>query len=104
MKKKRIARRAVGRRGARHRQVRRSVPAIPPPPPTGFIVGGPSQLELLTTREVLAQLKSGRTWLWSERRAGRFFEPVKLGAFHLRWRRTDLERWINERQRAGAVA
>lgn len=62
-------------------------------------------VRLLTTTELLRQLRVSRTWFWHERRRGGFPEPVRLGAFALRWRQEDVDRWITERQaRSGAAA
>ena len=57
---------------------------------------------LMTTGELLVELQASRTWLWHERRAGRFPAPVQLGKFSIRWRRSDIERWIVERQGTAA--
>jgi predicted DNA-binding transcriptional regulator AlpA len=71
---------------------------------------GPASL-LLTQSQVLHALQLGRTAFWKIRtlpngHPRRFPDPLQLGTglFCLRWRRCDVERWIDQQASAGAAA
>ncbi len=53
--------------------------------------------ELLRREEVEARLAVSRSWIYSEMRAGRFPEPVKIGKRAVRWRVADLDEWAASR-------
>ena len=49
--------------------------------------------------EVVQTLQISRTTLWRRVRAGQFPPPLRLGGAGSRaigWRRTDIERWVDE--------
>ena len=52
---------------------------------------------LLTQNETLALVSLSRDYVWRLRQAGDFPEPVDLGTRLLRWRRVDIERWVESR-------
>jgi prophage regulatory protein len=87
-------RRATARKAKSGRQPQKAHSAATPPADT----------LLMTTEQVLKAMCVSRTWLWHERRAGRFPAPVQLGRFSIRWRRADIENWIASRQGQGAAA
>ena len=49
--------------------------------------------EMLRRSEVEARLGVSRSWIYSEMRAGRFPEPVRIGTRAVRWRVADLDEW-----------
>ena len=49
--------------------------------------------ELLRREEVEERFGVSRSWIYSEMRAGRFPEPVRIGARSVRWRVADLDEW-----------
>ena len=53
--------------------------------------------ELLRREEVEARLAVSRSWIYSEMRAGRFPEPVKIGKRAVRWKVADLDEWAASR-------
>ena len=53
--------------------------------------------ELLRREEVEARLSVSRNWIYTEMRAGRFPEPVRIGKRAVRWRVADLNAWLSER-------
>ena len=53
--------------------------------------------ELLRRTEVEARLGVSRSWIYSEMRAGRFPEPVRIGTRAVRWRVADLKEWEERR-------
>ena len=56
--------------------------------------------ELLRRSEVEARLGVSRSWIYSEMRAGRFPEPVRIGTRAVRWRVADLDEWAAGRPAA----
>ena len=61
--------------------------------------GGLPKAELLTTREACLLLSIGRSTLCRDSASGRIPRPVRIGR-KLRWRRRELQDWIQ----AGAPA
>jgi excisionase family DNA binding protein len=59
-----------------------------------------SELELLTTAQVLKLLQIGRTKLWELVRAGAF-PAYRIGSSSLRYQRAEVMRWL-ERRRVGS--
>lgn len=55
--------------------------------------------ELLSPEEVLEMLKCSRSTLYSLMAAG-FPKPLKLSSRKNRWRRCEIEDWLNQRPRA----
>lgn len=53
--------------------------------------------ELLRREEVESRLGVSRSWIYSEMRAGRFPEPVKISKRAVRWRVADLNEWMSDR-------
>ena len=53
--------------------------------------------ELLRREEVEERFGLSRSWIYSEMRAGRFPEPVRIGKRAVRWRVSDLDEWAAER-------
>jgi len=49
--------------------------------------------ELLCREEVEKRYSVSRSWIYSQMRAGRFPEPVKIGKRAVRWRMADLDEW-----------
>ena len=56
--------------------------------------------EMLRRSEVEARLGVSRSWIYSEMRAGRFPEPVRIGTRAVRWRVADLDEWAAGRPAA----
>ena len=52
---------------------------------------------LLKVAEVSDLVKLARPTIYRMMAAGKFPRPVKLGARAVRWRRADVETWIEER-------
>lgn len=50
--------------------------------------------DLITTMELAALLRVGRTGLWRIRKDPAFPQPIMIGR-RLRWRRADIDRWID---------
>ena len=57
--------------------------------------------QLLRREEVEERYGLSRSWIYSEMRAGRFPEPVRIGMRAVRWRVSDLDIWAAERPVAG---
>ena len=57
---------------------------------------------LLKSEEVSELVKLSRPTIYKMMSAGRFPRPVKIGSRAVRWRRADVEAWIEERPLAGA--
>ena len=53
---------------------------------------------ILTQAETLALISLSRDYVWKLRRSGDFPQPLDLGSRLLRWRRADIERWVEERE------
>ena len=53
--------------------------------------------ELLRREEVEERFGLSRSWIYSEMRAGRFPEPVRIGKRAVRWRVLDLDKWAADR-------
>ncbi|MDE0388009.1 MAG: AlpA family phage regulatory protein [Rhodospirillales bacterium] len=49
--------------------------------------------KLLRREEVEERFGLSRSWIYSEMRAGRFPEPVRIGKRAVRWRVADLDEW-----------
>jgi predicted DNA-binding transcriptional regulator AlpA len=98
-----------GDRRTRRRSRRPSAPAHPASVAASADKGLPTFAPLLLTQtQVLNALQVSRTGFWKLRGLPpsdprRFPSPVRLGAFALRWRVVDVEKWI-ERQQVGAGA
>ena len=50
--------------------------------------------ELITTMELAALLRVGRTGLWRIRKDPAFPQPIMIGR-RPRWRRADIDRWLD---------
>lgn len=55
---------------------------------------GTNDLDLLTTMELAALLRVGRTGLWRICKDPAFPRPIMIGR-RRRWRRADIERWVD---------
>ena len=53
--------------------------------------------ELLRREDVEERFGVSRSWIYSEMRAGRFPEPVRIGPRSVRWRVSDLDEWSDGR-------
>ena len=53
--------------------------------------------KLLRREEVEKRFGLSRSWIYSEMRAGRFPEPVRIGQRAVRWRVSDLDEWAEGR-------
>ena len=49
--------------------------------------------ELLRREEVEERFGVSRSWIYSEMRAGRFPEPIRIGSRSVRWRVSELDEW-----------
>ena len=62
----------------------------------------PSQQDRLLRRgEVELRCGLARTSIYRMMRAGKFPEPVKVGPRAVRWAKSEIEKWVAERPRAG---
>ncbi len=61
------------------------------------------QDRLLTTQEVVAMVGMHRVTLYRLRKAGLFPEPVRAGMSAIRYKLSDIERWIDSRPPVGTV-
>ena len=52
---------------------------------------------ILTQAETLELVSLSRDYVFRLRQAGDFPAPLDLGSRLLRWRRADIERWVEER-------
>ena len=52
---------------------------------------------LLTIAEVTAELKVGRSFIYKRIKTGEFPKPIHLSPKATRWRRRDIEEWIDQR-------
>jgi prophage regulatory protein len=59
----------------------------------------PPQGRLLRRREVEAKVGHGSSWLYAEMQAGRFPEPVVIGARSVAWVEAEVDAWIASRPR-----
>ncbi len=59
--------------------------------------------QLLTADEVCEITTLSRQTLWRHTRAGKFPAPVKFGDRIIRWRASDIERFLEARGDLGAV-
>lgn len=50
---------------------------------------------LMTTNDLVEHFQMSRVTLWRKRRAGEFPPPCDIGG-QLRWRRSDIEDWIDK--------
>ena len=53
--------------------------------------------ELLRREEVEERFGVSRSWIYSQMRAGRFPEPIRISLRAVRWRVRDLDKWAAER-------
>ena len=53
--------------------------------------------ELLRREEVEKRYSVSRSWIYSQMRAGRFPEPIRISLRAVRWRVADLDKWAKER-------
>ena len=53
--------------------------------------------ELLRREEVEKRYSVSRSWIYSQMRAGRFPEPIRISLRAVRWRVRDLDKWARER-------
>ncbi len=51
---------------------------------------------LLKTADVIALTQLSRTTLYRKRCANAFPKPCQIGNGHLRWRRSDIDKWIEQ--------
>ena len=58
---------------------------------------------ILTQAETLVLVSLSRDYVWKLRRSGDFPAPLNLGSRLLRWRRADIERWVEERSDRGRM-
>jgi prophage regulatory protein len=56
------------------------------------------QSEIIPPRHL--RLVTGPVTVWRLRRAGKFPEPIRLSVGRIGWRRSDLDKWLAERQAA----
>ncbi len=54
--------------------------------------------EMLTRAQVLKVLGVSRTTLWRWQAAGEFPSPLRLGDATFRWRRAEIEAWLESRR------
>ena len=53
--------------------------------------------KLMTVKEVLSATGyKSRTTLWRRVRAGKFPKPISLSSHATRWKKTEIDTWINE--------
>ncbi|MYC31434.1 MAG: AlpA family phage regulatory protein [Chloroflexi bacterium] len=50
--------------------------------------------QLLTIRDVCSIARISRTMVYSAMNEGRFPRPVRLGRKTIRWRASDIEKWL----------
>lgn len=55
--------------------------------------------EILRMNRVTATIGMGRSWLYRAVADGRFPAPVRLGARAIGWKRSDVQAWLDSRQR-----
>lgn len=55
--------------------------------------------EILRLPRVMAVTGMGRSWLYCAVAEGRFPSPVRLGARAIGWKRSDVQDWLNSRER-----
>ena len=60
--------------------------------------GEPLGTQIVRMPEVLRMTGLCRTTIWRWTKAGRFPAPVRLGSRHIGWQRSDVEKWINDRE------
>lgn len=58
---------------------------------TGYFKSG-----LLTTNDVIALTRLSRTTIYRKRCSGDFPAPCGVGAGRIRWRRRDIDAWIDD--------
>jgi prophage regulatory protein len=51
---------------------------------------------LLRAREVLEKVGITRQWLYKLMQQGKFPRPIPIGIRRVRWKESDIERWIQE--------
>lgn len=50
---------------------------------------------LMTTDDLVRHLRMSRVTIWRKRAAGDFPKPCALGGGQLRWKRRDIDEWID---------
>lgn len=58
--------------------------------------------EIWRLPRVVATIGMGRSWIYKAVAEHRFPAPVKLGMRAVGWRRSDVEAWLDTRERRGA--
>ena len=53
--------------------------------------------ELMRREEVEKRYGVSRSWIYSQMRAGRFPEPIRISLRAVRWRVADLDEWAADR-------
>ena len=56
---------------------------------------------LLTRTEVEERIRLGRSALYRMLSTGQFPRPLRIGPRAVRWRASEVDRWLQERPRAG---
>ena len=57
---------------------------------------------LLPIVDVMRSIGFGRNWIYSRMREGTFPRPVRIGPQAVRWKMSDVDRWIAERSQAAS--
>lgn len=52
---------------------------------------------LLRVQEVSAAIRCSRSFIYQQMTLGKFPKSIKLGERAVRWRKSDIEKWIEER-------
>jgi prophage regulatory protein len=55
--------------------------------------------EILRLPRVTATIGMGRSWIYLAVQEGRFPAPIQLGARAIGWKRSDVQAWLDSRQR-----
>lgn len=55
--------------------------------------------EILRLPRVAATIGMGRSWIYLAVQEGRFPPPIQLGARAIGWKRSDVQAWLDSRQR-----
>jgi prophage regulatory protein len=66
------------------------------------MMGAAGTMQLLNLKDVRSITKLGRTTIYRWMDQGKFPKPIKLSDASIRWRESDLERWIAERESQAA--
>lgn len=52
--------------------------------------------QFLTKKQVIAATTRSATSLWRDVKAGRFPAPFQIGPMRIAWRKSDVEKWMNQ--------